>query len=203
MSVPERLTVPTCFGCGAMQVVGTCETGCSEQRLELVRADPYDAVRRLASAARTRADALARVAEELATCRPAEAELQTAYGSLRDKARDTLRRYPEAEGAEIDLARPAEPATTWWCAECGGIDAPQPCLGICVWRPVEWVDRALYENERERAILEREAERRLARLLNWLVFATPRPEQWERNWRALQAEARDALASRAAAHRHT
>jgi hypothetical protein len=26
----------------------------------------------------------------------------------------------------------AEVAVTWWCPECGGLDAPQPCLGSCL-----------------------------------------------------------------------
>ena len=38
----DHLVVPTCIGCGAMRWLGTCEDGCREQRLDLVRGDAYD-----------------------------------------------------------------------------------------------------------------------------------------------------------------
>jgi hypothetical protein len=42
MRVPDRLTVPTCIGCGAMSRPGTCETGCAEHKLVLIRAAALD-----------------------------------------------------------------------------------------------------------------------------------------------------------------
>jgi hypothetical protein len=77
-------------------------------------------------------------------------------------------------------------ATTWWCAGCGGIDAPQRCLGICVWRPVEWVNRTRYSEERACALAQLDTERRLRQLLRRIAFVTPRAGQW----RALLAPAR-------------
>ena len=58
MQVPERLTVPTCIGCGAMTEFGTCDTGCSEHKLELVRAAAHDASAVLGSSAHARAEAI-------------------------------------------------------------------------------------------------------------------------------------------------
>jgi hypothetical protein len=112
---------------------------------------------------------------------------------VQDRARSALRRYSGADEEEVELQEPAEPATTWWCAECGGIDAPQPCLGICIWRPVEWVNRAVYEQQRERVLAARATELRMSRLLRRLASVTPRHGQWERGWRVLQAEAQEAL----------
>ena len=92
-----------------------------------------------------------------------------------------------------DSDEPAEHVTTWWCAECGGIDAPQPCLGICVWRPANWVNRTAYEAARSRAAGERDVERAMVGVLRRVACVTPREGHWERNWRALHADAREAL----------
>jgi len=39
----DRLTAATCIGCDAMSQLVNCDTGCSEHKLELVRAAAYDA----------------------------------------------------------------------------------------------------------------------------------------------------------------
>jgi hypothetical protein len=194
MSAPDRMTVPTCIGCGAMGRWGTCETGCSESRLDLVRADAYEQLVAKEPQARANADALRRVVERFAGERPPagdEHAVEAAYRAVQLAARDVLR--STAAGGN-DLPAPADPATVWWCERCGGVDAPQPCLGICVWRSVDWVSRSLYERERARALEAHEAEQRLRALLRRVAFVTPNPGQWERSWRALQAAA--ALESR-------
>lgn len=176
-----------------MSKYGTCETGCTETKLELVRAAAHDALGEFSSGARKRADAFRVIAEELAGREPSVHEWQAAYRSLQERARATLRQHPDAGRGEMDWGEPSEPATTWWCEKCGGIDAPQPCLGICVWRPVEWVSRTLYEHAREQALADRDSERHLRELLRRVAFVTPHPDQWQRNWQALRAEAVRAL----------
>jgi hypothetical protein len=193
IATPERLTVPTCIGCGAMGQFGTCDTGCSEQKLELIRAAAHDSLAVLGASAHARAEALRSVAAELARHRPAGEDWEGVYRALQDKARANLHRHQRVDGQDVKLEERAEPATTWWCAKCGGIDAPQPCLGICVWRSVDWVNRAVYEHRRERVRAERKAELGLRRLLRRLASVTPRDGQWARGWRVLQAEAQEAL----------
>ena len=193
MRVPERLTVPTCIGCGAMSEFGTCDTGCSEHKLELVRAAVHDSAAVLGSSAHARAEAFRSVVAELAWHQPAGEDWEGAYRALQTKARANLRRYPSVDGQDIEFEEPAEPITTWWCAECGGIDAPQPCLGICIWRSVEWVNRAVYEHQREHSLAERAAELRLRGLMRRVTLITPRDGQWERGWHVLQVEAQKAL----------
>jgi hypothetical protein len=189
----DRLTVPTCIGCGAMSQLGSCETGCSEHKLELVRAVAHDALIAAQSNARTRADAFEEPVRRLASHEPGVDEFETEFRSAQSEARDLLRSHPDANEQTVDWEQPAEHATTWWCAKCGGVDAPQPCLGICVWRPVEWVNRDVYQDQRERATSERERERRLRQVLRRIAWITPHPHQWERSWRLLQAEAEQAL----------
>jgi hypothetical protein len=172
---------------------GTCDTGCSEQKLELVRAAVHDSLAVLGSSADARAEAFRSLAEELACHQPAGEDCKDAYRGLQDKARANLRRHPSVDGQAVELEEPAEPATTWWCAACGGIDAPQPCLGICLWRPVEWVNRAVYEHQRERVLSKRDRELRLSRLLRRVASITPLDGKWELGWRVLNAEAQEAL----------
>ena len=193
MRAPDRLSVPTCVGCGAMSRLGTCDTGCSEHKLELVRAAAYDALVVAASDVRACADAFADVGGLLARPEPGPDEFEGAYRSAQRAARDALRRHPDIGQQTIDWTQPAEHAITWWCAECGGLDAPQPCLGICVWRSVEWVERSLYEQLREQTMLEREREHRLRDLLHRIAWVTPRRGHWERGWRLLQLDAREIL----------
>jgi len=168
---------------------GTCAGGCGEQKLELVPAGQYDWVAALASSAHLRAEAFGAVAQALASRQPGAEECEAAYRSLQDVARITLRRYPEVEVLDVDWDEPVEFATTWWCARCGGIDAPRPCLGICVWRPVEWVNRTTYLEEREVALAKRDTERHYRKLVRRAASVTPRAGQWERGWRALEAQA--------------
>ena len=68
-----------------------------------------------------------------------------------------------------------------------------PASAICVWRPADWVNRTGYEAARSRAAGERDVERAMVRVLRRVAFVTPREGHWERNWRALHADAREAL----------
>lgn len=115
--------------------------------------------------------------------------LETAYRSIQSEARAALREHPDTGGAEADGLEVVAPTTTWCCPECGSLDAPQPCLGLCIKRPAEWVNHELYERERARALHERDVERRLRRLMRHIAFVTPRSGHWEQGWRALQAGA--------------
>jgi hypothetical protein len=188
---PDRLTVPACIGCGAMSRPGTCEMGCREQRLDLVRGAAYDELAAVIAASSVAVQELLPIAEQLASEHPEGYE--TAYRSVQDRARAALLRCADVSGRDDVLAEASEPATTWWCPQCGGIDAPQECLGICVWRPVEWVGADAYRHQREHALSERAIESRLRALARRVVSVTPREGQWERCWLALQTEARDAL----------
>jgi hypothetical protein len=200
MQAPDRVTVPTCIGCGAISKFGTCETGCSEHKLELIRAAALDELVTLRTRAQARSDALRAIAQTIAQDPPAERNQENAYRQLQNDARAVLRRKPDTDADAIDWEQPAEQTRTWWCAD-GGIDAPQPCLGICVWRPVQWANLTDYQSERERILAERERERRLRNLLRRIASVTPRSGQWEQNWNALQATAQHLL-KEPNAHRH-
>jgi hypothetical protein len=191
--VRNRLTIPTCAGCGAMQHPGTCETGCREQHLDLVRAAAYDELVAVRRGARACTDAFRAVVEEFACLQPAAGQYESTYRSVQHQARTVLHRFPDPPLQEQVLRGPTEPATTSWCAECGGIDAPQQCLEFCIWRSVEWVTHTSYQQERMLAVSEWLIESRLRELLRRIASVTPLDGEWPRSWRALQAEARGLL----------
>jgi hypothetical protein len=81
----------------------------------------------------------------------------------------------------------------WQCIGCGRLEAPQNCIGICQDRRVELVYAAeLDATEAELAKTTRERDALFA-LARRLAFSRPREGEWERSYRALQAQAREAL----------
>ncbi len=197
MNPPRRLSIPGCIGCGAMRQYESCEGACRERRLELVRGSNYDELTAAAAAGRDRIERFRALAGELARTEPGPGQWRAAYEALQRSARSVLRGSGPAAGAgDEEPPSPAQAVTTVWrCEDCGGIDAPQPCIDVCTWGPADWVDAASYESERSRAAVDREVERSLAGLLRRFAFATPRDGQWERSWRTLQSQARLAFTS--------
>ncbi len=187
---PLRVSIPGCIGCGAMRQYESCAGPCCERRLQLVSGGDYDELTAGAAACRGRSEGVRAVVGELARTEPRPGEWQAAYEAVRQSARSALRRFgPAAEGCGDELRPPAETVVVWRCQDCGGVDAPQECIDVCIWGPVDWVDAASYESERSRAAVDREVEQSLAGLLRRFAFAMPRDGQWERSWRAFQSQA--------------
>lgn len=92
-----------------------------------------------------------------------------------------------------DPALEAPVFDVWRCIGCGRIEAPQPCIGVCEDRKARFVEFSDFA-----AVVSRldDATDRIARLetiVRRLALVRPRAGQWERTYRALQAEARLAL----------
>ena len=190
---PERLTISTCIGCGAMSLPGGCAGGCGpERKLELVAASELDEVIEIQRGAERRSDELATVLTRFLALRPAE----PAPSALHELARAALRAHdqkaPAAAGA---LAVEPEPRITWWCERCGGLDGPQPCLAVCVRRPAAWASVEALERRRASADLRLEAERRLAGAVRAIALTRPRPGAEPTHRQALREQAAGALAT--------
>ena len=83
-----------------------------------------------------------------------------------------------------------ETVKAWQCIGCGRIESPETCIGICQDRPQTFV----YAADHEAALAEaRAGTERLARIVRQLAWSSPRNGEWERSFRALQAQARRAL----------
>ena len=177
MEGPLRIIIPACIGCKAMRQEEVCDGGCSERKLELVSGDDYDELAAASADCRARVQGLRAVAGELARTEPGPGEWQAAYEALQRSARAGLRRYrpaPDGPGGPGDPLPAADTVTVWRCPDCGSVDAPQECIGVCIWHAAEWVDATAYEAERVRAAADQDAERALARLLRTLAYVTPR-----------------------------
>jgi len=74
----------------------------------------------------------------------------------------------------------------WRCIGCGKVDAPRPCIGVCEDRRVELV---LAQDYAELAWRVEELEEALA----LIARVTPKGDQLEASWLALQARARKLL----------
>lgn len=85
-----------------------------------------------------------------------------------------------------------EPVKAWQCIGCGNIEAPQTCIGICEYRKVEFV----YAADHAQALARADARAaRFEQLVRQLAHTTPRTDDWERSYRALQQRARTLLAA--------
>ena len=188
MAETERIVIPRCIGCGAMRELERCEAGCTEQYLDLVAAADSDALAAGMRSARARLERALPVVRQLAEQPPADGEWRRAYLAAAEAARHLSRELPASTGPE-PAADGALRIGVWRCSECGAVDAPQECLGICIWRRFEWVGAAHYEARLAQADAIGELERRVFGLLRRVAFATPREDAWERSWHALSREA--------------
>jgi len=159
--------------------------------LVLVNAVDYDEMLGVASAARVRAARLASAVRVFADSHTQRGDPQETLLRLRDGARRALRDVGRDE-PRTDWDSPVA-VIGWWCARCGNVDMPQPCIGVCIWRPAAWVNLALYERQLRLAEPGLRAARSLSGFLARVAAVTPRAGQWRRNWGALQAQARAAL----------
>jgi hypothetical protein len=191
VALPDRVTVLTCIGCGAMGREERCDGDCSERKLLLVTAADYHELLGAAHGALVRA---ARMVPAVRRFAEADAQTQDPLDALlrfRESARRALRGDGRGQD-DTDWASP-DTVTGWWCARCGNVDMVQPCIGVCIWRPADWVNLALYEHQLRLAEPGLRAARSLSGFLARMAAVTPRAGQGRRNWEALQAQARAAL----------
>lgn len=76
----------------------------------------------------------------------------------------------------------------WQCMGCGKLDSDATCLGVCQDRKVVLVSAADYDEAR------REVDE-LRLFIRQLANVSPRGENWERSYKALQERARRLLSS--------
>ena len=172
---------------------GSCDTGCAEHKLVLVRAATLDILACAETTVQAGIAALRPPAEELLDGPLPGQTWPVAYAAVQAHAREALHSAPDDPTVATVLEESAEPAVTWWCDRCGGVDAPQPCLGICVWRPIDWARHDIYEQQHERTLCEHDTEQRLHGVLQRLANTTPRAGQHRRSWEAFAEQAAKAL----------
>lgn len=185
----QRLTIATCIGCGAMSLPSGCPGGCGpERKLELVAGADVDLLLDLAARSRQRAEALAAVVQDFV-------ESSTgATGGPGEPARAALRAHEEALPAAVgQMAAAAETVVAWWCERCGGLEAPAPCVGVCIRQPAQWATLGEWEEAHAAAADVHEVELQLARTARALLFTRARAGREREHRRALRTTARRAL----------
>lgn len=192
VTLPDRVTVLRCIACGAMGREERCDGDCSEHKLMLVSAVDYDELLGAAHAARVRAARLASAVRLFAGPHVRCSDPGDVLLRLRDDASRALR----DGGRDERCTGWDSPATVtgWWCARCGNVDMPEPCIGVCVWRPTDWVNVARYQRQLGLAEPSLRAARSLGRFLARAAAVTPRAGELQRNLDAFRAQARMALA---------
>ncbi len=184
--VDDRFRIPTCVACGAMGIPGSCDGGCREERLDLVGADAMAELAAERRRSRSAAVALRELVSATAGLTADGDSAEHAYPQLQAMAREALRTHPPGAAAGAPEPRAA---TVWWCPDCGGADAPQPCLGVCVWHPVDWVRRELWDTELAGWEADLEQELALRRFARQVAFVTPRPGRFQQSWRLISGAA--------------
>lgn len=84
-------------------------------------------------------------------------------------------------------AHHVERTTAWQCIGCGRLESDAPCLGVCQDRKVVVVSAADYDDACRQV-----DELRL--FIRQLALVSPRGDNWERTYKALQERARRLLA---------
>jgi hypothetical protein len=178
-----HLTVPTCIGCGARHRDGECPEGCSDVPLDLVDAADIKALMAATEAREIRIAALRELAETVAAGAPVD------WAALRDRARAALR----LPAPDLPAVPEIEVVQAWGCPRCGRVDAPQPCLGVCIFRPRTVADAREYRQLAPRAEQAATTDRALSGIARLISTVRPRPGQDEATLTAVRARTRHAL----------
>lgn len=89
----------------------------------------------------------------------------------------------------IDENDAVERVDVWECIGCGKIEEARPCIGVCQDRRTTFVRGAAYDAASARNVMLRARVDLLEAFLRRLIHTQPRDAQWERSFRAVQAQA--------------
>ena len=160
--------------------------------LDVVPAARHDQASAELAEIRARLQPLYQLARRLAADSALTEDPEGAYATLRSEARALLHGTSHPATAPVD-AQPVERIAGWLCLECGRFEAPQPCLGVCIWRRREVVCAAAHDALMQELIAERKRLNRLGGLIGRLAWVTPHRGARDRTRRALQDEAQGLL----------
>ena len=179
-TLTRHLPVATCIGCGARNHDAQCADGCADLPLDLVDVEDLVAIA-------TRAEALEeRVAELRETVSALVADRPVDWTAIQERARAAvLIAVPDAP--EVDVIE------GWGCTRCGRVDAPQPCLGICIRRPGLVAGAAEYREYASHAQRLAETDRVLLAFAHVVGGVHPRPGREQQTVESLRSRARELL----------
>jgi hypothetical protein len=181
------VTVSACIACGRVDRLAECTGDCADRRLMLVDAGAHAEVERAAERARAAAEPLRSLVARLDDAPAGEGAAAAHYADLQRTARQAL---DELHADEPALKPPALAIETWRCLTCGRIEAPQPCLGVCIKHPADMIAADVHAPVRTQAEAAFAELARLTELVRRIAHTTPRAGQAARTLGALRDETR-------------
>ena len=188
--LPDCLTLWRCIGCGAMGNVEQCTGSCAYQKLDIVGAEDHADFLEHFGVINAQARRLEPVVRQIAALGKEHPDHERAYRSLQKSARRLIRGLDHrAISARNAMVPEDERATVWWCSTCGQVEAPQPCLGICIKRNGDFVRSQDHDELAARVELAQRGAREIAALVHQLAWVTPHAGEWDAACRAFQNKA--------------
>ncbi len=192
LQLPECLTLWRCIGCGSMGNAAECLGACDFRKLDVVSAQEHaDLLERLA-AITDHVEGLTAIAREIAALAEPARDFERGYRELQTRAREILR---STVVAEINADAESDRSVVWLCACCGQVEAPQPCLGVCIRRDGEFVRGG----DHDKLAAAFGSAHRTAKILTAFVrrfaWVSPRAGQWRQTRDAFRRQVIELLQS--------
>jgi hypothetical protein len=188
--LPECLTLWRCVGCGAMGNAEQCTGACAYQKLYVVSAEEHAELLENFATIKRQAQCLEAVVRDIAALAEERIHPESAYRDLQTSARTLFRSLDhEAISSQIMRVPDDERAIVWSCTTCGQVEAPQPCLGICIRRNGDFLRASDHDELAARVEVTRVRARELAALVRQFVWVAPHAGQWDAARRAFQEKA--------------
>jgi hypothetical protein len=140
----------------------------------------------LAAVASRAEDLEERVTELRALARMLASETPLSRPTAQERARAALRMPVPAE-PDVEIIQ------AWGCPDCGRIDAPQPCLGVCIRRAGLVADISEFREFATRCEELVAADQALSGLARTVATVTPRPGREQLTTAILRSRARELL----------
>ncbi len=188
--LPDCMTLWRCIGCGAMGNSEPCAGKCDYRKLQVVSAEQYADLLEQFSTIADRTEILTALVNEIAALGEGERDHERAYRRLQSRVRKILRTAQSGEAAAAVAITPDDEfSTVWLCATCGQVEAPQPCLGVCIRRNGEFLRAGAHVELAFRAEAERQRAAELGALARQMACVAPHAGQWENACRAFREKA--------------
>lgn len=144
--LPPTLQLWFCIGCGSMGHFAGCDDGCRMEAIEVVSAEAFADLLECRDVFRARRNDLAPVVAMLQAPIRDTNDAERRWHQIRDAASAQLASLKNS-GDQVTVSVPElQPfSEVHRCAKCGASESYQPCIGVCVRKTGEFVERHYYE----------------------------------------------------------
>jgi hypothetical protein len=194
--LPDCLTLWRCIGCGAIGNAEQCTGACVYQKLDIVSAEDHAELLEQFATIKRQAQCLEAVVRDIAALTDERSGHEGAYRRLQTSARTLFRSLEhEAISSQNKRAPDDERAVVWSCTTCGQVEAPQPCLGICIRRNGDFLRASDHDELAARVESTQIRALEMAALVRQFIWVAPHVGQWDAALSAFQLKALELLKS--------